>query len=259
MNTTTTINDIATLLVFAGALPSALAFFTYVLGPPRTWWRLWLGWTLALLLMSILLFFMLALSRRIFGEYPGYLVVALIIYALLVVALWLIFAMILRERRVGRTLAFVPLSEISARTAPRKEALVSTPISTATVPEIWYKAQRVLRTIVAVGIPSIITAATVLPLVIEALGLPADLPLRLWLVGFAAGLTAVAAAITRVMAIPQVNAWLTKLGLGSVPRDAIVAPQVVEVDPKLADNGAASASQHSGGSGSQDHGTNAHD
>ena len=123
-----------------------------------------------------------------------------------------------------------------------------TQISTATVPEIWYKAQRVLRTIVAVGIPAIITAATVLPAIIEAIGLPADLPLRLWLIAFAGGLTAVAAGITRVMAIPQVNAWLVKIGLGSVPREAVVAPQVVAIDPKVADNGAASASQHTSGS-----------
>lgn len=87
--------------------------------------------------------------------------------------------------------------------------------------EIWYKAQRVLRTIVQVGIPAILGFALLLPQLIEALGLPVDSELRLWLVGVAAVVTAVAAAITRIMAIPAVNAWLTKIGLGSVPRSAV--------------------------------------
>lgn len=101
---------------------------------------------------------------------------------------------------------------------------------------IWYKAQRVLRTVVAVGIPAFLGFALLLPQIIEALGLPADSQLRLWLVGVAAIVTAVAGAITRIMAIPAVNAWLTKVGLGSVPKSAVQATPggtvYVEPDPK---------------------------
>lgn len=106
---------------------------------------------------------------------------------------------------------------------------------TSTVPSIWYKTQRVLRTLVQVGIPAFLTFALVLPQIIEALGLPVDSELRLWLVAVAAGVTAVAGAIARVMAIPAVNAWLTKIGLGSVPKSAVRdAPSgvVVAPDPK---------------------------
>lgn len=87
--------------------------------------------------------------------------------------------------------------------------------------EIWYKAQRVLRTIVAVVIPAFLGFAVLLPQLIDALGLPDDSTLRLWLLGIAAAVTAVAGAITRIMAIPAVNAWLTKIGLGSVPKSAV--------------------------------------
>jgi len=83
---------------------------------------------------------------------------------------------------------------------------------------IWFTTQRVLRTIVAVGIPVFLSFALVLPLVIEALGLPVSSALYGWLVGFAATTTAVAGAITRVMAVPAVNSWLMRIGLGSVPR-----------------------------------------
>lgn len=92
-----------------------------------------------------------------------------------------------------------------------------------TAPEIWYKGQRVLRTIVQVGIPAFLAFALVVPQIIEALGLPADSELRLWLLGVAGGITAVAAALTRIFAIPGVNDWLTKIGLGSVPKSAVEA------------------------------------
>ena len=88
-------------------------------------------------------------------------------------------------------------------------------------PEIWYKGKRVLRTIVQVGIPAFLGIAVVIPQVIEALGLPVDSAVHLWLVAVAGGITAVAGAIARVMAIPAINTWLTKIGLGSVPKDTL--------------------------------------
>ena len=86
------------------------------------------------------------------------------------------------------------------------------------VPDIVNKGQRVLRTIVQVGIPAFLGLAVVLPQIIEALGLPVDSQVYVALVGFAAALTAIAGAITRVMAIPAVDQWLTSIGLGSVPK-----------------------------------------
>lgn len=94
-------------------------------------------------------------------------------------------------------------------------------MSTLNVPEIWFKTQRVLRTLVQVGIPAFISFAVVLPVIIDALGLPVDSELRLWLLAVAGAVTAVAAALARVMAIPAVNAWLTRIGLGSVPKSAV--------------------------------------
>lgn len=93
-------------------------------------------------------------------------------------------------------------------------------VSTEVQP-IWFKTQRVLRTIVQVGVPTFLAFATLLPQLIDALGLPADAEVRLWLLAVAAGITAVAAALTRLMAIPTVNAWLVTIGLGSVPKSAV--------------------------------------
>lgn len=101
-------------------------------------------------------------------------------------------------------------------------------VTTPTVQDIWYKSQRVLRTVVQVGIPAFLTFALVLPQIIAALGLPVDGPVYLWLIGAAGVVTAVAGALSRVMAIPAVNTWLTKIGLGSVPKSA--ADVLVEGD-----------------------------
>jgi hypothetical protein len=80
-----------------------------------------------------------------------------------------------------------------------------------------------LRTAVQVGIPALITLVGVLPVVIQIvldeLGEHMPEGLRVWLLAAAAGLTAAAAAITRIMAIPAVNAWLTTIGLGAAPKN----------------------------------------
>lgn len=89
---------------------------------------------------------------------------------------------------------------------------------TLEVDEIWFAAQRVLRTIVQVGIPAFITFAGVLPTIIDALGLPVDGKVYGVLLASAAVITAVAGALTRVFAIPAVNEFLTRFGLGSVPK-----------------------------------------
>ena len=95
------------------------------------------------------------------------------------------------------------------------------------VSDIWYKGQRALRTLVQVGIPAFLGFAVVLPQIISALGLPADGPLYAWLIGAAGVVTAVAVGLSRVMAIPAVNAWLTTVGLGSVPKSQAVTGEHV--------------------------------
>lgn len=98
--------------------------------------------------------------------------------------------------------------------------------------DIWFKSQRVLRTIVQVGIPAFITFAAVLPTIINALGLPVDGTVYLWLLSAAGVVTAIAGALSRVMAIPAVNEWLTHIGLGSEPK-AVAAERAAAKSPDL--------------------------
>lgn len=74
--------------------------------------------------------------------------------------------------------------------------------------------ERVKRTILQVGIPAFVFLVIVLPPVLEIIDaeLGEHLPeaFRLWMIGTAALLTAVAGATARIMALPMVNTWLSK-------------------------------------------------
>jgi len=79
-----------------------------------------------------------------------------------------------------------------------------------------------LRTAIAVGIPTVLGLLVVLPeiiqVILDELGETMPDGLRLWLVAAASLIVAISSAVTRIMAIPGVNAWLTSLGLGASPK-----------------------------------------
>lgn len=84
----------------------------------------------------------------------------------------------------------------------------------ALVPAPTNIGERVKRTALQVGVPAFVFLVVVLPPVIEVIDaeLGEHLPegFRLWMIGAAAVLTAVAAAATRIMALPVVNDWLSR-------------------------------------------------
>lgn len=89
-------------------------------------------------------------------------------------------------------------------------------------PEIWFKSQRVIRTILAALVVFVPVANTSLPLLAEAFN-ASDVPAEvyLWVNGVIAAALAVLGVLTRVMAIPAVNTFLTRFGAGSVPKAAV--------------------------------------
>ena len=77
-------------------------------------------------------------------------------------------------------------------------------------------ARTALAFIVAAGV----VMPVVLGIVLETLGvyLPPEAVTALrWIVGL---IGAVSLAVTRIIAIPQVNGWLARVGLSAAPRDA---------------------------------------
>lgn len=117
-------------------------------------------------------------------------------------------------------------------------------------PEIWYKTQRVLRSIFN-------ALVTLIPLVnagafavVDYLNRQqqANIPpwVFVWLNAIIVGTSLVMGVVARIMAIPRVNELLTKVGLGSVPKSALVpvvqpgtgqVVTAVAVDPHLDSSG----------------------
>ncbi len=85
-----------------------------------------------------------------------------------------------------------------------------------TTPKITasFKAKRVLRT-------AFTTVLTVLPLVPQVVAIVQGQWSTEWLTPVAVQAVAINTALTAIIALPTVNTWLTKIGLGSVPRSAI--------------------------------------
>lgn len=97
---------------------------------------------------------------------------------------------------------------------------------------IWFKGQRVIRTAVQVivGAAAILAGVVYLaPQVLDALADVLPGPVVAWIGGAIAALAAVSAALSRVMAIPAINAWLQKLGLGTAPAGAVAVVRDDEV------------------------------
>lgn len=109
--------------------------------------------------------------------------------------------------------------------------------------EIWFKAQRAIRTVAQVivtGAGILAVAVVVAPQILDALADVLPGPVVAWAAGVIAAAAALSAALSRVMAIPAVDAWLKKLGLGSAPRSAPVTPPADPLASTAAAIGAAS-------------------
>ncbi|QKS15590.1 hypothetical protein HUN59_04595 [Curtobacterium sp. Csp2] len=103
--------------------------------------------------------------------------------------------------------------------------------STVVVPPIWYVWQRALRTALQVAVALVLAlggsvgllqalSPQVLAAVVDVLPPNA----YAWLVAAFAFVIAIATALSRLMAIPLVNAWLTRVHAGSVPKIAATDP-----------------------------------
>lgn len=90
------------------------------------------------------------------------------------------------------------------------------------IPTVWFKTQRALRTIVQGVIAALSVWAAlqlIFPQVLAELATVLPESWILWLAGTIAAVGAVAGALSRIMAIPAVNTFLTRwLDLGSVPK-----------------------------------------
>jgi hypothetical protein len=98
------INDIANFIVLLAVIPYALFSLTYGLRDP--WRSTYLGVIMFGLVTSQALTLAFIISRRWFGEYPGYEWVAIVLYSSLTVFAWLFYAIFLVERKRADIMQF---------------------------------------------------------------------------------------------------------------------------------------------------------
>lgn len=104
------------------------------------------------------------------------------------------------------------------------------------VPEIWYKGQRVLRTIVNALVTLVPVVNGVAAAAVSYLNSQTDVEIHgsvfIWLNAIIAATALIMGLITRIMAVPGVNDWLTRIGLGSVPKSAVIPVQQPGLEPR---------------------------
>lgn len=200
-------SDLMLLLNFTLATFLA-AYFAF--GYPRTWVRDRLGWVIFGYAVVTVAFIGLIAYAIVFGQKaaePIRFAIGLGMAAALVAKTWAVY----RERREGRLARLAVTHERPVLMSEPKSSIEAVKDAAA----IWYKAQRVLRT-------AFTTLLTVLPLVPQIIAIIQGQWSAEWLTGVAVQAVAINAALTAIIALPTVNAWLTKIGLGSVPKSALV-------------------------------------
>lgn len=220
------INDIANYVVIAVTIPAVLNAAIYGLG--SRWWSSWLGRVLFSKWLSVALVFVFILTRRLWGDYPGYGWWAIGLYTFVLVSFAATTVELIIERRAPAELIETPI---------RKAVIMTNTTEGVDAPVIWYKGKRVLRTIVqalVVLVPLVnLLAVAIIGYLNEQTNLDIAPVVFVWLNAIVALTAFVMGLVARIMAVPGVNDLLVKIGLGSVPAKAIQAPGVVAPDRKL--------------------------
>lgn len=98
-------------------------------------------------------------------------------------------------------------------------------VVTGTPTQVAHSGKTVLRTLTQVVIPLLVLLAALIPLVIEYLGPYLPETWVAWLAGAVGFLLALTALVTKVMALPALQPFLAKLGLGTgVEKEALAVP-----------------------------------
>lgn len=144
------------------------------------------------------------------GRYMGIEFVRIPVYLILLLSSWRLVWTLIEILHGGQAITVRSFVEPKHK----EEATMSNSINSETVPPIWFKAQRVFRTVFT-------TVLTVLPLIPQVIAIVQGQWDAAWLTAVAAQAVAINAVLTAIIALPAVNAFLTRFGLGSVPRHAV--------------------------------------
>lgn len=223
--------DIGTAIYCAGIIVGLVFTVTYMVLAP--WWRSAIGRMFATVGAAIVAAGVSVVVQILAGpewsrDEVGREVLRLVGYGLFTAAMAMLLGTYLHERRKPASTLPRIRRPGNAEADPEKESTMST--TTPTPLPTWDKVKRVIRTMFEVILSIIVTLALAVialgsfaPDVLAALAevLPAEG--YAWLAGIVAAIVALSGALARIMAIPAVNAFLTRFGLGTEPRNGITS------------------------------------
>jgi hypothetical protein len=198
------IPNVLALLVFTMTL-----LFIFIYARYSNWTKTAPGTALMLWAVTFDVLILMNTIHLATGRYPGIVAVRILVYGLVLLSVsYLVYALI-HILRDGQP---ITLSTFFIDSSEKGKLMAEHEAESAT---IWFKNKRVWRTIFS----NILTLLTVAPVVLGIVNeqYPAE-----WLLAAAAQAVAVQGIITRIMAIDQVNLWLSHFGLGSAPRSELI-------------------------------------
>jgi len=174
------------------------------------------GRSILYLVVSMAALLGLAMFRVFWNQIEVFEVLRVLLYSSLIATLGHLLSVLWRSGSGDRSIVIEnrtgPTNTIREKTM---SAPVPQPVPSAGIPVIWYKNQRVLRTLLS-GILGAI------PVVVFILGSIAETWPVGWLTAAASAGLAIQLVITKIMTNPIVNAWLTRYTIfGSEPRHKI--------------------------------------
>lgn len=206
------------------AFIAGVLFFAIDYGGFTGWWRHPVGWILLGFPISMGLILALLVYGVVFGQrVDEWVRVPVMGFALVLIVGKIIALHISRnEGKIARRKEQPFMADLDSSAIPTEGNPMTIKTDDGTpvvVPRIWYQGQRVLRSILT-------TALTVLPLIPQVIAIIQGQWQAEWLTAVAVQAVAINAALTKIIALPTVNTWLTSIGLGSVPKKSLEA-QVV--------------------------------
>jgi hypothetical protein len=214
------LSDYLMLIFMVGVL-----WFVIDYGGFTGWWRHPVGWILLGFPISVALLLALIIYGVIFGHRVEEWLRVPVMALLIVMMVGKIIAVHVSRREGAlerREHAASRREHDAAFLTPEQGDPVTEKTATElAVPDIWYKGKRVLRT-------AFTTLLTVLPLIPQIIAIIQGQWQAPWLGAIAVQAVAINAALTAIISLPTVNAWLINIGLGSVPKSSLIEAKTIE-------------------------------
>lgn len=218
-NVVEVIVDIEVILVCIGLVVFVFSYMTFF-----NWSKTSAGRSLLYFVISLLSLVSVSMIRVLLSnEHPLFFISRGLVYTSLLFTTWYMVKVLWTSYKTKASIGYPPVIPKNSKENILAEHELEGQ-HTAHVEKIWYQGQRVIRSILVAAPTTLVTLNLSLPLLASAFNSP-DVPAEVYVLvnGIVLGMLAIIGILTKIIAIPAVNAWLTKLGAGSVPKSTVIS------------------------------------